>query len=154
MRRPDPRGPRAGRPIKNASALDLEDMANRAVYVGSTQHKRGVWQGELAKPKENAKTIEEARDAPLNEPISVLCPEKWSSLDPRMEATDLLREGIRYGQIGHPLEENGLPRYAWKRDEQDPTIVYCARRLSQPDYGYKAYPLTDAQIADLGIQIL
>jgi len=127
-------------------------MANRAVYVGSHKHKKGMYQGRIGDPGSRPTTVEQARVAPPVKPFTMLCPVKWNQLVPSNEATMLLRAAIRYGQIGHPVND-GLPEYVWARDPDDPSIVYEARRLSFPENGYKAYPLIEAQVLELGIQL-
>jgi len=82
----------------------------------------------------------------------MLCPVRWNALDPGAEATALLKLAITRGQIGFPIEE-GLPQYVWARDPEDASIVYEARRLSNPANGYKAYPLIEPQIALIGMSI-
>ena len=83
----------------------------------------------------------------------MLCPLKWNSRDPANEATELLRSAIGRGQIGHPVQD-GMPEYVWARDPEEPSIVYAARRLTFPAFGYKAYPLLETQVHELGIPVL
>jgi hypothetical protein len=82
----------------------------------------------------------------------MLCPLKWNGRDPANEATELLRSAISRGQIGHPFRD-GLPEYVWARDPEEPSIVYAARRLTFPAFGYKAYPLLETQVQELGIPV-
>jgi len=127
-------------------------MANRVVYVGSHKHKQGMYQGRIGDSGARPTTVDQARVSPPIKPFTMLCPVKWNQLDPSKEATSLLRTAINFGQIGHPIKD-GLPEYVWARDPDDPSIVYEARRLSFPENGYKAYPLIEAQVLELGISL-
>ena len=132
-------------------------MANQAVYVPSEKHKRGMFidqlgNRQLGRPGAHATTVEQSRRQEPPPPFTTTCPERWNDRHPSREATDLLRQAIRRGQIGHPVAE-GLPRWVWARDPDDPKTVYEARRLSVPSNGYKAYPLTDNQASLLRLEV-
>lgn len=150
--RPPTRPPRAGSPVRNVAQTLLDEMAKRAVYVGSRKHKRGSYAGEVGTPGPRPTTVEQARVSPPTPPYTMLCPLKWNQRAESNEATTLLQSAITRGQIGHPIED-GLPEYVWARDPEDPSIVYAARRLTSPSCGYKAYPLLESQVALLGIQV-
>ena len=151
-KRPKSSSPRSGQPVRNPVYDELVVMAARAVYVGSPKHKSGVYAGQVGTPGPRPTTVAQAAISPPVEPFTMLCPVKWNQLDPSKEATALLQGAILRGQIGHPVED-GLPRYVWARDPDDPSIVYQARRLTAPENGYKAYPLTETQVARMGIDI-
>lgn len=149
-KRPAQRPPKAGTPIRNPAALPLEEMAARAVYVGSDKHKQGLSEGRVGRPGRNPTTVEQAREKRPTPPFTMMCPMKWNNRSDA--ATALLRQAIRRGQIGHHVND-GLPEYVWARDPDDATIVYQARRLSYPAQGYKAYPLIEPEINALRIEI-
>lgn len=123
----------------------LDAMALRATYIGSHKHKLGLFGGAVGTPGPKPTTVIQAKASLPTPPFTMICPERWNHLAPDREATDLLRKAIRDGQIGHPITD-GLPQYVWARDPNDPSIVYEARRLSHPENGYKAYPLTESQV--------
>jgi hypothetical protein len=150
MKRPKSRPPRAGDPIIGIPAEELGAMAERVQYEGSPQHKDTPSEAGAPKPRSGAIVVEDAKARGQDAPDCVLCPRKWARRF--RAATDLLRMGIKLGQIGHPIE-NGLPKYVWARDPSERDIVYEARRLSPSSNGYKAYPLTEAQVAALRIKI-
>jgi hypothetical protein len=150
-KRPEPRPPTSGSPIRNVGSGLLEAAANRAIYVGSPKHKKGAFSGQVGRPGANPTTVEQAEQKPPTPPFTMMCPEKWNNRNPAAEATQLLRSAILKGQVGHPLGEDGLPQYVWARDPEDASIVYEARRLTFPSNGYKAYPLIASQIAQIGI---
>jgi hypothetical protein len=150
--RPAPRPPKAGTPVRNADALSLEEMAQRVVYIGSNKHKIGQFEGQIGRPGRNPTTVEQAREKLPTPPFTMMCPRKWNNRSPSAEATTLLRQAIRRGQIGHPLTD-GLPEYVWARDPEDTSIIYQARRLRQPAEGYKAYPLIEPEIDALRVEI-
>jgi hypothetical protein len=127
-------------------------MADRAVYIGSPKHRFGVFQGEVGTPGVRPTTVEQANAELPDYPFTMICPNRWSKLPDRSEATALLRSGIIKGQIGHPIID-GLPKYVWVRDPIDTMIVYQARRLSASANGYYAYPLTQPQVLNIGIPI-
>jgi hypothetical protein len=151
-KRPVSAGPRSGSPIRNLSPDVLKIMAERAVYVGSPKHRFGSFQGEVGTPGARPTTVEQAKAETPEPPFTMICPDRWSKLPDRSEATALLRSGIMRGQIGHPIVD-GLPKYIWARDPADTSIVYQARRLSPPGNGYYAYPLTSPQVSNIGIPI-
>lgn len=150
--RPSSRPPRAGSPVRNVAQSVLDEMAGQAVYVGSPKHKRGSYAGQVGTPGPRPTTVEQARTSPPTPPYTMLCPLKWNQRAESKEATTLLHSAISRGQIGHPVQD-GLPEYVWARDPEDPSIVYAARRLTSPTFGYKAYPLLESQVAELGIQV-
>jgi hypothetical protein len=153
-KRPKPRrNPRSGSPVRNPDPMLLEAAASHAIYVGSPKHKFGVFFGQVGRPGAKPTSVEQARQDPPTPPFTMICDVKWNGRDPMAEATDLLRVAIRRGQIGHPIGPDGMPEYVWARDPEDVTVVYEARRLSVPSNGYKAYPLTDPQVALIGITV-
>ena len=130
LKRPSVRPPTSGDPVKNARSLDLEGMAVRAVYVPSPKHKRGMFINEYGtrvtgKPGLNATAVEEAVEQEPAPPFTMVCPSRWNDRHPRREATDLLRQAIRNGQIGHPVTD-GMPQWVWARDPEDMKVVYLA----------------------------
>lgn len=132
-------------------------MAARAVYVPSPKHKKGMFINEYGtrmtgKPGQNATTVEEAVEEEPDPPFTMICPSRWKDRHPGREATDLLRQGIRNGQIGHPVTD-GMPQWVWARDPDDLKVVYLARRLSTSSDSYKAYPLTESQVLLVSIEI-
>jgi hypothetical protein len=68
-------------------------------------------------------------------------------------ATELLRAGIRLGQVSADATPDSLPSRVWVRDPEDDDVVYEAKRLSSPADGYKAYPLTLRQSRNLPLPI-
>jgi hypothetical protein len=152
-KRPKPRPPRSGSPIRSPDPKVLEAAADRAIYIGSPKHKFGAFSGQVGRPGARPTTVQQAQQEPPTPPFTIICPEKWNNRDPAADATQLLRDAIRKGQIGHPLGGDGLPEYVWARDPEDGSIVYQARRLSYPANGYKAYPLIASQVAQIGINV-
>ena len=102
-------------------------------------------------PRHGAMRIEDAEAKRLDNPDCTLCPRKWARR--RDAATELLRAGIRLGQISPDAAPNSLPARVWIRDVDDLTIFYEAKRLSHPPDGYKAYPLTTRQARNLPLVV-
>jgi len=95
--------------------------------------------------------FEDAHDQQIDNPDCMICPRKWARR--QNDATELLRQGIRLGQISPDAAPGSLPSRVWVRDVEDINIVYEAKRLSHPVDGYKAYPLTVRQAHFLPLKI-
>jgi hypothetical protein len=128
---------------------ELNELAAHAMYVGSSEHKDVPSMGLVPRPREGALRVEEAEG--LDNPDCMLCPRKW--VGRQDDATDLLRGGIRLGQVSEDGATNSLPSRVWVRDPEDGSIVYEAKRLSHPEGGYKAYPLTTRQSRNLPLRV-
>jgi hypothetical protein len=108
--------------------------------------------GIVPRPRQAAMRIELAEEASINNPDCTLCPRRWART-PQDAATELLRLGIRLGQVSADATPDMLPSRVWVRDPEDEDIVYEAKRLSNPVNGYKAYPLTTRQSRNLPLAI-
>ena len=146
MRKPPPVTPK----IRPASGLlsdeALRQLAKKATYQGSVQHKDTMSFAGSPSPRFGATHV----DAVGESPDCMLCPRKWAW--EQGAATELLRAAIERGQFNGNAGD-AMPQYVWARDPVDKGIVYEARRLSNPENGYKAYPLTALQTARLGISV-
>jgi hypothetical protein len=131
---------------------ELCALAAGAMYVGSGQHKDVPMMGIVPSPRVGATTFEKAEDSRIDNPDCMLCPRKWAKKDIR-DATHLLREAIRLGQVSRDAASDSLPSRVWVRDPQEPAIIYEAKRLSNPERGYKAYPLTTRQAKRLPLTV-
>jgi hypothetical protein len=151
MRRPKPRAKKVRPASERLSAQALQRLAGRAEYVGSPHHKDIPTFGLTPAPRSGATSIEDANARRTDNPDCTLCPRKWVSR--RQDATNLLREAIRSGYVSEDAEVDSLPIHVWARDPEDPNLVYEARRLSWPENGYKAYPLTQKQAEALPLNL-
>lgn len=146
MRRPPP----AISKIRLASGLlsdeALRQLAKKATYQGSVQHKDTMSFAGAPSPRLGATHVGTTDESP----DCMLCPRKWAW--EQDAATELLRAAIERGQFSGDAG-GAMPQYVWARDPVDKGIVYQARRLTYPENGYKAYPLTALQTARLGIEI-
>jgi hypothetical protein len=133
------------------TAAELGELAARASYIGSSDHKDIPSMGLVPKPRHGALPIGEAEARRLDNPDCTLCPRKWARQQDA--ATQLLRAGIRLGQVSRDAAPNALPARVWVCDADDATIVYEAKRLSHPPDGYKAYPLTIRQVRNLPLAV-
>jgi hypothetical protein len=149
-KRPEPR-----RKPAIPSQADLAAAADRCRYVGSSKHVDGLsrWK-DPGRAGVNAHTVEEARQDAPEPPYTMLCPTKWNTLNPAREATALLQDAVRRGQVS-PFDKGGFPKFVYARDPDDSSIVYRAHLMSnlQPPGAYKAYPLTDGEIEDLEMPV-
>ncbi len=133
------------------TADELSKMAEDATYIGSPHHKDVPAMNLVPRPRRRAVSIADANAQGLDNPDCTICPRKWAT---RQEAaTELLRAGIRSGQVSEDAAIGSLPRRVWVRDPDDNSIVYEAKRLSYPANGYKAYPLTLRQSRSLPLQV-
>jgi hypothetical protein len=104
------------------AGVSLPDIAQKASYVGSAEHKS--FPSFAGPPKLRA-------DASKCDP----------QLGDRDELTLWLREAISAGQVGAPWEGD-FPRYAWcKRNAE----VYEARLVNSQQGHYKGYPLSEGE---------
>jgi hypothetical protein len=131
---------------------ELDELAYRVRYVGSGHHKDVPAMGIVPRPRPGAIRVEAAERNRINNPDCTLCPRKWARRTIEA-ATELLRAGVRLGQVSTDAGPDSLPARVWVRDPQQNEIVYEAKRLSYPVDGYKAYPLTSRQSRNLPLPI-
>lgn len=103
--------------------VDLREVAARARYIGSPEHKMTPSPAGLPKPRSDAS----------------LCDSALSTRFP--DITRWLRSAISNGQTG-PLWEGDFPRYVWYKEAD----VVCEARLTNKVLNkvlgeYKGYPL-------------
>lgn len=134
------------------TAEELDELAELAAYIGSGHHKDIPMFAIVPSPRQGAMDIDEANERGVDNPDCTICPRKWARR--HAQVTDLLRRGIRLGQISADAASDVLPKKVWIRDPEDGHIVYEARRLSHPPNGYKAYPLTLRQTKNLPMLVL
>jgi hypothetical protein len=133
------------------TAEELEKLAEGATYIGSGYHKDIPSMDIVPSPRRGAMHIEEAGAQALDNPDCTICPRKWAHR--QSAATELLRAGIRLGQVSTDAAPGSLPARVWVRDADERDIVYEAKRLTYPANGYKAYPLTSRQSQNLPIAV-
>ncbi len=105
--------------IEPPVGTDLVDLAGRARYVGSPEHKSGPSFAGQPKPRGDAS----------------LCDRGLNKAQPRV--TKWLREALRKGVVGAPWEGD-FPRYVWHREGD---IVFEGRLTNREAGEYKGYPL-------------
>lgn len=120
------RAPRRRRPLPRVvgpipDGVDLEDVARRASYVGSPEHKDAPSFAGQPRPRADAS----------------ICDRRLISQ--HAEITRWLRAAIRNACVsGH--WEDGFPRYVWHRDGE---VVYEGRLVNRANGSYKGYPLNE-----------
>ena len=116
------RSPRRKRPrlrvIQVPPGTDLEDLARRAVYIGSPEHK----------------DVPSFAGQPRLRADASCCPRE---IKDRNLVCRWLRCAIRRGATGGPWEE-GFPRYVWYKDGD---TVFEGRLVNRGAGSYKGYPL-------------
>ena len=106
--------------VEPPAGVDLAELALRATYTGSPEHK----------------DIPSPAGQPRRRSDATLCPRDLS--DPAA-VTQWLREAIAAGQVGAPWPEGvEFPRYAWIRTDLG---CFEARLTNQVSGQYKGYLL-------------
>lgn len=111
------------------ASQELQALANKAVYLGSAEHKRAPW--------EDLRPNVKSADASV-------CP---NSIRSRREATGMLRAAILAGNIDS-TQQGGMPRRVWYKGEKG---IFEARLTDRADpesgkpAGYKAWPEDDPE---------
>lgn len=126
----DMRAPQRRRPLRRAVVAPppgtvLSELAQRASYVGSSEHKS--YPSFAGPPKLRA-------DASKCDP----------QLGDAAELTGWLRTSIAAGRIGAPWEGD-FPRYVWHPRGE---VVYEARLVNQELGQYKGYPLKTDELPE------
>jgi hypothetical protein len=117
------RAPKRRRPLRRSLTeppvgVNLSELAKRASYVGSCEHKS--YPSFAGPPKLRADASK--CDPALSDPAKL---------------TSWLRESIAFGHVGEPWEGD-FPRYVWHRRQGE---VYEARLVNRELGEYKGYPL-------------
>lgn len=152
MRKPRPTPKKIQPATERMTERELRLLAESARYVGSAHHKDVPAMDVVPAPRQGAVLVEKAEELRINNPDCLLCPRKWARRN-RDGATELLRTGILLGQVSADAAPEHLPSKVWIRDPEDESVVYEAKRLSNPVDGYKAYPLTSRQARNLPLPI-
>lgn len=121
MRATRRRRPRRREVTPTPTGVDLDEIASRARYTGSSEHKRHPSFAGPARRRSDA-----------------------TACDPGLEQTaltELLRDAIRQGRVGAPWEGN-YPRYAWSWIAND---LYEGRLVNRGLGEYKGYRLLRAE---------
>jgi hypothetical protein len=144
VRRPRPTAPKAKPATARFTGAERDALADGAVYIGSGDHKDSPNFTGTFRPRKGAMTVDQAEEQGIEDPDCTICPRGWAARQDA--ATALLRQAICNGFFvtgtDGPLR---TPERVWAQDPTRPEIVYEARRLSAPENGYKAYPLTRSQ---------
>lgn len=121
MRATRRRRPRKDMRLESASPKHLNDLAARAKYVISTEHKDYLTTAGPGRLRSDASA----------------CP-RGLDFD---QVQDWLRDAIRAGDVSAAIEGD-FPRYAWVRVQGQ---LYEARLSNSGDGSYKGYPLDEHQ---------
>jgi hypothetical protein len=105
-------------------APDADDVADRAVYVGSAEHK--------AYPSTAGQPALRSDATPCDPAIGA------------DRITPALKDSIRNGRTSGVFE-GGFPKYVWGLIDQ---VVYEARHINGPTGTYKGYPIEPAEYPD------
>ncbi|MEK7401437.1 MAG: hypothetical protein AABZ80_03645 [Gemmatimonadota bacterium] len=119
MRRPTRHRPQVGAFSAPPATIVLADVAERARYVGSPEHKDTPSFAGQPRPRADA----------------AICPREL--FDRQEDVTGWLKGAIRKGAVGGPWE-GVFPRYVWHKEG---SIVYLARLVNRELGEYKGWPL-------------
>jgi hypothetical protein len=123
------RAKRRGRPLSRVRVqpppdADLAQLADRAVYIPSPEHKDHVVPGQpMPKPRTDATRC----------PVDVT----------QAEAEAWLRDALRAGQVGGPWVDQPYPQYVWIKTGGR---VYEARLTNAEQGWFKGYPLDATEV--------
>jgi len=118
MRAPKKKRPRRRAVLANSQRPDRATV-ERARYIGSPEHKTAPSFAGAPRPRADAS----------------ICDPRF--LDQQDRLTEWLREALRSGAVGGPVEGD-FPRYVWYRDGD---TVYEGRLVNRGNGEYKGYPL-------------
>lgn len=122
------RARRRARPLSRARVqpppgVDLGDLASRATYQASAEHK------DRYTPEAGVRRLRTDATA---------CPR---DIDPTT-AQELLRAAIAAGDVGGPWDDQPFPRYAWRRYGK---AVFEARLTNAELGAFKGYPIDETE---------
>ena len=108
---------------------EREEVARRARYVGSPEHKNaGRWGGVPAAGARGPR-------------LTTICP--MTSAKDKHTATAWLRQAIRSGQYRFVRGDRDFPKHVWYRDETGK--IWCGRCINRELGTYKGWPITEAE---------
>lgn len=124
------RSPTRRRPLRRSMvvpvAVNLSDLADRAAYVGSPEHK----------------DVPSFAGSPRLRRDASCCPRNLA-VD-REQLSNWLRTAFRLGAVGQPWEGQ-FPRYVWYRHAE---VVFEGRLVNRIQGTYKGYPLAEEEWPD------
>lgn len=123
MRLPRRRRPMHRHVVRPGAELNVSEIADRVIYVGSPEHKDTSSFAGAPRPRTDASIC----DKRLSQDLELV--------------TEWLRAAIRRGAIGGILE-GGFPRYVWHKEG---SLVYEARLVNRELGEYKGYPLNETE---------
>lgn len=112
--------------VEPPAGTDLAKLAERAVYVGSPEHKSAPSFAGPPKPRGDASCCDQS----LNQA--------------RSRVNAWLKKALRRGAVGAPWEGD-FPRYVWHRQGD---VVFEARLTNREAGEYKGYPLLQDEWPD------
>lgn len=131
MKRPNQRPPRV------LSQIERDELADRAVYAGSPEHKKSGWWGGLPE----ARDLGDGRIGRSDKEQTTECPLK--SLKDKARATTWVREAIKAGQYKYFEGNNeGFPNRVWYLADGRIWIGWCINRTSGE---YKGWPIDEGE---------
>ena len=125
------------RPTRILSQEEREELANRAVYTGSPEHKKSDWWGGLPQ----AWDLGDGRIGRPGKEQTTECP--LTSPKDKVRATAWLREAIRTGQYRYFEGNNeGFPNRVWHEANGLIWVGWCINRTSGE---YKGWPIEESE---------
>ena len=117
------------------SQEERDELAARATYTGSPEHKGAAWWGGLPA----ARDLGGGRIGRPNKEVTMECP--LTSIKDQVRATTWVRNAIRAGQYRYFEGSNsGFPNRVWYEAEGRIWVGYCINRTSGE---YKGWPIDE-----------
>ena len=121
------------RPIRVLTQKEKDELADRAMYTGSPEHKKTDWWGGLPETRD----LGDGRIGRSNKQQTTECP--LTTLRDQVRATTWVREAIKSGQYKYFEGNNsGFPNRVWYEAEGKTWEGYCINRTSGE---YKGWPI-------------
>ena len=131
MKRPRPIGERPA-----LSDVQRRDLADRARYVGSPEHKDKRWWGGLPE----ARQLRGGRVGRRGKQTTTICP--LTSDEDRDRATEWLRRAIRAAQYRFVEADQDFPKKIWCHERDQTWLGLCVNTKSGE---YKGWPIDEEE---------
>ena len=119
--------------VRVRSVAELEDLAERAVYAGSGEHKLVRWWGGLPMGRQ----LPGGRVGRPGKQTTTICP--LSSGPDRMRATEWVRAAIRSGQCRFYESSQNFPKKVWYEADG---VVWMGLLVNGGLGEYKGWPVS------------
>ena len=135
MKRPEQR------PRRDLSQEERDELATKAVYTGSSEHKGREWWGGIPE----ARQLGGGRIGRPHRPVTTECP--LTTLRDQVRATHWVQNAIREGKYKYFEGYNqGFPQRIWYQADDSYWVGYCINRTIG---NYKGWPVNENEINEI-----